>query len=126
MEKVYQLYLADKLDKDGFGRRYQPLSDRQRTIEEELPKLQAELDVLRINHLSRDEVIAKARDLYTRWPNLGAEEKRQIVETITDRIVIGKDEVSINLLYLPAIGDAGDKATKPHGFIAATSWKRAG
>jgi len=33
---------------------------------------------------------------------LEAEEKRKVVENITERIVIGKDDVTINLCYLPS------------------------
>jgi hypothetical protein len=40
--------------------------------------------------------------------------------------VIGKEEVEIHLLQIPSVGNGADKATKPHGFIAATNWTRAG
>lgn len=130
MDKTYRLYLDDGLDKEGFRARYQPLADRQKQIDAELPRLQAELDLMRIGHISSEEIVTEARDLFTRWPTLPVEEKRRIVETITDRIEVGKDEVSINLLYLPDISssalDAANKATRQHGFIAATSCTRAG
>jgi len=80
------------------GRSTTPLAERQRQLDDELPQLQAELDVLKIAHLSQEEVITEARDLYTRWPQLPAEEKRQIVETITERIVIGNGDVEIHIL----------------------------
>ena len=126
MDKLYNLYQADGITKEGFGARYHPLADRQKQIEDELPRLQAELDLMKISHLSREEIITEARDLYSRWHDLPPEDKRHIVETITERIVVGKDEVSINLLYLPPFLDADRKATKPHGFMAATSWIREG
>jgi hypothetical protein len=112
--------------------KYYPLPQRQ--LDGELPQLQAELDVLKIAHLSQEEVITEARDLYTRWPRLPAEEKRQIVKTITERIVIGDGDVEILLYYAPPIAtpatstsggtppasalNGGAMATKPHRFIA--------
>ena len=125
-DKLYDLYLAGEIPKEGFGRRYQPLEDRCKQIEEELPRLQAELDLLKIHQLSSEEILTEARALYSRWPTLPLEERRRIVEAITERITIGGNEVDINLLYLPPFLNADIKATPPHGFIAATSCTRAG
>lgn len=124
-DRLYELYLADALSKDDFARRHRPLAERRDQLELELPRLQAELDVLRISLLSRDEALVEARDLATRWGDLPEEEKRQIVEAITERIVVGRTEIEITLLHLPSGNDA-DMATRPQGFMAATSWKRAG
>ncbi len=125
-EQVYQLYLAGELSKEDFGRRHRPLSERRSQIEEELPRLQAQLDVLRIGALSRDEAISQAQTLTERWPDLAHEEKRQIIEAITDRIVVGTEEVEIALLQVPTLGIGADLATHPQGFCAAISWTRAG
>ncbi len=124
-DKLYHLYLDGALSKEDFGRRHRPLSERRTQLEAELPRLQAEADVLRIGLLSREEALVEARDLAVRWPDLPFEERRQIVEAITDRITVGKEDVAIDLLYLPS-GDAADKATRRQGFIAATSCTRAG
>lgn len=125
-ERLYQLYLGNALSKEDFGRRHKPLSARRTQLEDELPRLQAELDVLRIGSLSREEALSEAQDLAERWTDLAHEDKRQIIETITERIVIGKEEVEIHLLQIPSVGNDADKATKPQGFIAATIWTRAG
>ena len=101
VDKLYDLYQSGMIDKHGFGAKYHPLAERQRQLDEELPQVQANLDVLKISHLSQEEVIADARDLYTRWPTLPGEEKRRIVEAITERIVVGNGEVEINLYYSP-------------------------
>lgn len=124
-ERLYQLYLADGLSKEDFARRHRPLSARRTELEAELPRLQAELDVLRIGALSRDQTLSEAQDLASRWTDLAFEDRRQIVEAITERIVIGKEDVEINLLQLPS-GNGVDMATRPQGFMAATSWTRAG
>ncbi len=124
-QAVFDLYLAGSLSKEDFGRRHAPITARRSQLEDELPRLQAELDVLRITAVSREEILEEARDLTTRWADLPDTEKRQIVEAITDRITIGKDDIEISLLQLPA-GTRDDMATRPQGFIAATSWKRAG
>ncbi|MEJ0066714.1 MAG: hypothetical protein WDM85_15915 [Caulobacteraceae bacterium] len=118
--------MADGLSKEDFARRHKPLSARRTQLEEELPRVQAELDVLRIGSLSREETLSEAQGLAERWSELAHEEKRQIIESITERIVIGKEEVEIHLLQVSPVGNGADKATRPQGFCAATSWTLAG
>jgi site-specific DNA recombinase len=102
IQRIYRLYSDGGLTADGFGRFYRPLEGRQKELEEEIPRLEAEVDVLKINHLSSDAILSEAKDLYGRWPHLNRDEKQKVVESITEKITIGKDEVSINLCYLPS------------------------
>jgi site-specific DNA recombinase len=102
MDKMMRLYLDDKITPDGFGTQYRPLEERSKQINEQLPQLQGELDFLKIKFVSSDEVLTEAKDLYSRWPSLESQDKRKIVENITDRITIGKDDVTIDLCYLPS------------------------
>lgn len=101
MDKTYRLYLSDQISPEGFGRTYRPLEERFKAMEDELPRLQGELDFLRVQYLGRDELLAETRDLYERWPTLAAEEKRSIVEAIVQQIQIGKEVVEIDLSPFP-------------------------
>ena len=96
MDKVYRLYMADQISAEGFGRQYRPLEERLKQLEDEIPRLQGELDFLKIRLLSSDEVLSEARDLYGHWGKLTAEEKRKIVENITDKITVGEEEIAID------------------------------
>ena len=102
MDKIYNLYIDDKITSDSFGIRYKPLEERLKQIKEKIPELQGEIDFLKIQYLSSDKILNEARDLYSRWPELVAEEKRKIVENITEKIIIGTEDVTINLCYLPS------------------------
>ena len=55
-----------------------------------------------MNSLSAEEIASQASSLYDRWQTLEPEEKREIIEIITDQIVIGKGEITINLCYVPS------------------------
>jgi hypothetical protein len=68
-------------------------------------RLQADVDVVRLQLASSDEVISEAVDLCDRWSKLRFEEKRQIIETILDRIAIDDEEITVHLAYLPAPPD---------------------
>ena len=118
MEKVYRFYLEDQITPQGFGTRYKPLEERAGQIEEQLPEPRAEIDFLRIQYLSSDQILTEAQDLYSRWEDLSQEEKRKIVESITERIIVGESEVTIHLAYLPSASEV--MAEGPRNFM--DSW----
>jgi len=102
MDRVMRLYLDQKISGDGFASEYGPLEGRFKQLSDQTPEIQGELDFLKIRALSGDEILAEARDLYTRWPDLSRVEKRRITETVTEKITVGKDDVTIDLCYLPS------------------------
>jgi len=113
MDQIYKLYLENQIAPAGFGVRYRPLEERAEQLDRQLPAEQAALDVLKITRLSSDQILSEARDLHSRWPSLGLEEKRGIVEAITEKIVIGKENVEIRLHYLPEPGQVSGGGRPP-------------
>jgi len=102
MEKTYRAYINNEITMEAFGRYHKPLEERAKQLENQLPDLQGEIDFLRIQYLSSDQILNEAKDLYSRWKELIPEEKRKIVENITEKIVIGQEDVTIHLAYLPS------------------------
>ncbi len=102
MSKLYKLYMDGGLTSKRFAQYNRPLEERLAQMDEGIPELEAEIDFLKIQHLSSDQILHEARDLYTRWPDLTTEEKRGIVEHITEQITTTGDEVTITLAYLPS------------------------
>ncbi|MDB5904889.1 MAG: Site-specific recombinase [Betaproteobacteria bacterium] len=137
IESLHDLFQSGAIDKKGFGAKYHQLAERQSQLEDEVPQVEAERDVLKISILSQEEVFTEAKDLFSRWQTLGADEKRRIVETLVDRINVDKEEIEIKVLYSPPAKTAGggnppssstplsgngsNRATNPQGFIAPTS-----
>jgi hypothetical protein len=62
---------------------------------------EAFIDVMKISQLSEAEVRSAATNLYDRWTNLPFEDKRQVVEAITDKVVIAQEDIDISFLYAP-------------------------
>jgi site-specific DNA recombinase len=102
MDRLIRLCHKKELSEEGFGRHYKPLEERLNQIEKQLPELQGEIDFLKIQYISSDEILSEAKDLNTRWPSLNETEKRNIIETITDKIIIDTNDIIIRLNYLPA------------------------
>ncbi len=107
-DKLIELYQGGVLDKKGFGQRYEKMRLRLDQIGEELPTLQAKRDVLKIALASQEEVLSGSRDLVDRWDTLEHPERRQVVETILDRVVIGSGEVEFNFLYNPGFASSSN------------------
>lgn len=101
MDMVYKLYLDQTISSTGFGERYKPLEERQKQLADQIPELQAEIDYLKIQYLSSDQILQEARDLYSRWSELTQESKRTIIENVVEKITTGKDSISIKLGYVP-------------------------
>ena len=101
LTRTHRLYLDGHITGQGFGEFYKPAEERLNQLVKALPKLQAEVDYLKVNTLSADAVLTEARQLYGRWPSLPTDEKRKIAESLCEKIVIGHGEIDLTLSYLP-------------------------
>jgi site-specific DNA recombinase len=119
MRKVYQLYQTDQISPEGFGKLYRPLEDQDQALAAELPKLQGQVDAIEIHQLAADDVVAEASNLHARWPTFTQEEKRRIIESITEKIVVKGDEIDITLAYIPS----SEELTKRQRNLSG-SWRR--
>ncbi|MCG3134351.1 MAG: hypothetical protein HMLKMBBP_01657 [Planctomycetes bacterium] len=105
LDRIMGLYLSGQLPQESVGERYRPIEARRNQLRDELPRLQGELDFLKISLVSSDEMIREAQDLYTHWGDLNHEEKRRIVEAITDRLTVSEGEIEINLCFRPSASE---------------------
>lgn len=117
MAKTHKLYLAGQIPMEGFGGFYNPLQVQLGQLQSELPRLEAEVAHLKVNSISADEVMSEARTLHTTWPTLKPDAKRRVVESIIEKIVIGKDNtIDLTLSYLPS----SEEMTKSQQHLAVT------
>lgn len=120
MDELVNLRLDGEIGKDAFAEQFQPLEKKKSQLEERMPELEAEVDFLKIEALSASTVLQEAKDLYSKWPNMQFEEKRAIVEIITDKIIVDKQAVNISLSYLPTphlFQKAGKSDHKKHNTV---------
>ena len=101
MHQTHQLYLKRQISGDGFRDLYGPAEERLKQLNVELPKLEAEVDFLKVNQLSATDVLHEANALHDRWPQMAVVEKRKIVEAIIEKVVIGNGEIDITYSHLP-------------------------
>ena len=101
MEEMVNMRVAGEWNRETFIEHFKPLEERIMQIDNQLPEIEAEIDFLKIQHYSSDTVLSDAKDLYSRWDDLIFEDRRTIVEVITDVITIGKEDINIKLSYIP-------------------------
>jgi site-specific DNA recombinase len=100
-DELVEMRLSGEMPSDSFVRHFHPIDEQYKQAEAQLPEIQAEIDFLRIQAMSSETVLSEAKDLYQKWGSLSIEDKRNIVEVITEGITIGKEDISIKLSYLP-------------------------
>lgn len=101
MDRLYDLYMSSGISEAGFSRKHGPLEERFGQIQHTLQQLQSEIDFLKIQNISSDHILSDSQDLTSRRPNSSHENKRQLLESITNHIVTHEDEVAITLNYYP-------------------------
>lgn len=101
-ESLIALHTAGKLTVENFDEHYNPVATEYKLQKEELDKLNLEIRLESQNSQDAEVLITDARDLYSSWPKFSQEDKRRLIEGITEKIVVEKDEIHIELKYLPA------------------------
>ena len=108
-DQTYRLYLDGGLNAAQFKEIFQPLDARKHQLEDEIPRVEAEVDLLKIDSLSSEQIMAEAHDLHSRWPKMNRDERRKIVELLVKDVVVGRGEITLNLCYFPSFEEMANE-----------------
>lgn len=111
-DRNVRLYGEGAMSGAQFKEWFQPIDQRKKQIEKDIPRLEGEIAMLSVDSVSAEDVLTEATTFYERWPSFSPPEKRHLVETLVKRIAIGKDEVEIELCYLPSLETMAEGITK--------------
>ena len=92
-------------------------------IDTSIAGLEGQIAALEVADASSDEIISEARDLYGRWDKLTFDQKRRIIESITDEIIVGDRDIQIHLHYVPDSLDSGKDMQKTFSLFPSGSRK---
>jgi site-specific DNA recombinase len=101
MDKLVELHLKGSIPTKGFKGYYDPLDLRINQIDETLSELDGQIDFTRVQVLNGEYILSNAENLYEKWPTMLRDEKRKVIEDLTQSIVIGDQEITIRFLYAP-------------------------
>lgn len=101
MNALFDLHEKGEIPTDGFKHRYEPLYEQLKQKESYHIQLQGEIDAMQMHCASTSSVFTEAQVLHSGWNEKSPTERRLIVEDITDRIVIAKEDIEIVLKGIP-------------------------
>jgi site-specific DNA recombinase len=101
IKNILDLFHNGQIPKEAFNEYHDPLYQEKTQREQSMLELQGMIDSLTMQTLSNDQVLHDARNLHAQWHTFTIEEKRSIIEAITESIVIGKEDIEIHLNYIP-------------------------
>ncbi len=100
---VLELYNEGELSKEAFKEHHSPMYEKQKQVEQSMLEIQGEIDALKMQSLDNNQVLYEAMNLQERWKSFSKQDKRSIIETVTKSIKVGKEDIEINLAYIPTI-----------------------
>jgi len=111
MHDLVSLHLDGGLTKERFKEEHKPMEEQLQQLERTIPELEAEIDFWKIERLSSETILEGAHNLYQQWPTFTFEQKRGIVELITETIIIEPKDITIRFCYLPSSSQIAEKGT---------------
>lgn len=98
--KLFELHEQGQIETSRFNEFYREPNEQLKQLEQTIPTLKNEIKILKDHSKSSEFILQEAQSLYDNWDNLEDNEKRKVIETITKDIIIGEQEVNINLYAL--------------------------
>jgi len=100
IEKLFDLHEKGQIETDRFKDFYDKPNREIKELKMRIPQLEGEIYALNDQFKSSGYIIEEARSLYENWDKLNKLQKRNIIEIITEKIVVSEQEVIINLNYI--------------------------
>jgi len=97
IESILLLHAEGKIATEAFHTYHQKPYEQIQQVEASISELERDISFDNVAEKSTNEVLELARNLFEKWEHLTHEQKREVIETITEKIIIGKEEIDINL-----------------------------
>lgn len=97
IEKLIDLHLEGQIETKAFNSYHSEPYEQLIQVQNTIAELETELLSYKTNVTSSRSVIEEARSLYEYWDSFERTQKRNIIESTVEKIVIGEEDVEINL-----------------------------
>ena len=97
IESILLLHAEGKIATEAFHTYHQKPYEQLQQVEASIAELERDISYDSVAEKSTNEILTLAKNLFEKWEDLTHEQKREVIETITEKIIIGKDEIDINL-----------------------------
>ncbi len=114
LESLVDLYQQGGVGIEEFKRQSAPLEARRTEIDAEVPRLEAEAELLEADRTSSKEIAKDGAKLVGEWFSLDHSRRRELVENLLSRVTVDRTDVEFELKYIP---DAtGNNSSPSHVF----------
>lgn len=100
ISKLFELHEQGQIETERFNEYYNEPNEQLKQLKRKIPELEGEIFALQDQFKSSGYIIEEAKSLYENWDTLDKEQKRNIIEIITEKIIVADQEITINLNYL--------------------------
>ncbi|MEW6417255.1 MAG: recombinase family protein [Nitrospirota bacterium] len=100
IDNLLDLLNDGSIDKKIFSERIGGLQERKQQIENEIPRLEGEIAFIKTSELGKDYLLTRATTLYALWDTLDNEERVKIAKGFLTGIILNKEEVIFECIYL--------------------------
>ncbi len=100
IKRLIDLHTEGQIETEHFNQFYTEPNEELKELKLQIPKLEGEIFALKEQSKSSEYIIEEAQSLYQNWEKFSKEEKRKIIEIITEKIIIDEDEITLNLNYI--------------------------
>lgn len=100
IDNILDLVSDGSLDKRALSDKIRALQERKQQIEDEIPRLEGEIDYIKTYELGRNHILTQATTLYTLWDSFDAPTRTKIVRELINKIIINKDKLIFEFFYL--------------------------
>jgi site-specific DNA recombinase len=101
IDGLITLHQNGRLDDEAFTKRYQPLKERVALLMSELANLKSKLGKLSLDLTRSDAAQIETQDVARNFEAMAFIDKRRLVETVLDRVIISDNEVEFEYLFNP-------------------------
>ncbi|NVK52475.1 MAG: recombinase family protein [Flavobacteriaceae bacterium] len=100
IEQLLELHVRGQIKTEAFHSYHAEPYEQVVQINQSIIELEGEILGFSTSKASTDTILQEAQNLYEKWETLNRDQKRSIIEIIVDKIIVGKDDIEINLYKL--------------------------
>ncbi len=101
VDKLLDLWNSEAIDKQTFTERFKEIKERKNQILLEIPRLQAEIDFIKVSELGRDYLLTQAKTFASMWHILNYDEKKRLAKELLEIVKVSRDALTFTFFYLP-------------------------
>lgn len=100
IQKLLDLHLQGQIKTEAFNSYHTKPYEQLQQLEQSISELEMDILAFDTQEKTGNNLIFEAKNMYKNWSSLHRDKKRNVIETVTEKIIVGTQDISINLYKL--------------------------